>query len=57
MNRRELMKLAEKLGWVFLRQTNHIIYKKGIDIVAIPNHNKIKKPTYKQIVKTLNKGV
>ena len=54
--RTELTKLAEKNGWTFVRQKKHIIYKKGIDFCAIPNHNKINHNTYKKIVKLL-KGV
>lgn len=56
MKARELVKLVESAGWVFVRQNgSHMIFEKdgACRPLVIPNHGKkdIKKPTLLSILK------
>ncbi len=57
MKARELIKLLESNGFVFVRQTgSHAIYKKtGMQIIVVPIHSKdIPKGTLQGILKDAN---
>lgn len=56
MKAREVVKLVESVGWVFVRQTgSHMIFEKegAARPLVIPNHGSkdIKKPTLLSILK------
>jgi predicted RNA binding protein YcfA (HicA-like mRNA interferase family) len=50
---KEVIKVLEKLGFVFVRQKgSHRIYVKGNIVITIPYHNKdLKKGTLRAIIK------
>ena len=40
---KERLRLYERNGWIFLRQTgSHMMVKKGCETECIPNHKKLK---------------
>lgn len=50
---RDLVKLLESEGFVFVRKSRHAIYKKNQTTIAIPNSKTIKRNTFKQIQKSI----
>jgi predicted RNA binding protein YcfA (HicA-like mRNA interferase family) len=55
LSRKQLKKYLETKGWELVRSKKHFIYKKGTNMITVPNHNKIAPHTAKGIIKEADK--
>ena len=53
IKQRDLIKLVEENGFVFVRNSKHIIYRKNATILTIPHGKTIKRNTFKDILKKI----
>ena len=53
MKQRDMIKLLEKSGWILVRKSKHLIYKKGQSIIAVTNAKIIKRNTVKQMLQIM----
>lgn len=52
MKTRELIRLLERKGWVFVRHgANHDVYKKGDAIECVPRHRELSELLAKDIIR------
>lgn len=53
IKQKDLIKKLERAGFVLIRKSKHIIYRKNGATVCLPHHKVIKRKTHKDIQKII----
>lgn len=57
MKTKDLVKMLEEAGYVFLRNSGHKLYTNGIHTIAVPHHTSINKFLANKIKRTISTGI